>query len=132
MIFTPNVYTQEFEFTPSDLTEGTSHLSIMAQREMRAPGPVSGPLTGVIRVQLGVDNSARCAVVLCHQGKPVYTAWYEVGSFIGPAGLSRVTDVTNGVRWLLQALFEGGTLLGVDLEALTEWAYQEVFGRPMK
>lgn len=125
------VYTQEFKFNSSDLMRGTDHLSVRAQQKMRAHGSVSGPQTGAARVQLRADNSARCEVVLYHQGKPVYTVWHETDPLIGPAGLSRVTDVTDGIRWILQALFEGHLPKAVDPEALTEWAYQEVFGRPM-
>lgn len=125
------VYTQEFKFTLSDLTRGTDRLSVRAQQKMRAHGPVVGPQTGVIRVQLRADNSARCEVILYHQNEPVYTVWHETDPLVGPAGLSRVTDTADAVRWILQALFEGHIPAVIDPEALTEWAYQEVFGRPM-
>lgn len=125
------VYTQEFEFTLSDLTRGTDYLSVRAQQELKAHGLVSGPQTGAVRVQLRADNSARCEVILYCQSKPVYTVWHETEPLVGFAGLSRVTDVTDGVRWILQALFDGHLLEAIDPEALTEWGYQEVFGRPM-
>lgn len=125
------MYTQEFEFTLPDLMRETSYLSVKAQQELKARGPVSGPQTGTIRVQLKEDNSARCEVVLHHRGEPVYTAWHETGPLIGPAGLSRVTDITDGVRWILQALFDGRTPQVIDLGTITKWAYQEVFGRPI-
>lgn len=125
------VYTQKFKFTMSDLMGGTDYLSVRAQQELEAHGPVSGPQTGAIRVQLKDDNSARCEVTLYHQGKPVYTVWHETDHLVGPAGLSRVTDVTNGVRWILRALFGGRTPGGVNPEVLAEWIYQDVFGKPM-
>lgn len=125
------IYTQEFEFTLSDLMGGTDHLSRRAQKKMRAHGPMSGPQTGAARVQLKADNTARCEVILYHQSEPIYTAWHETGPLIGPAGLSRVTDATDGIRWLLQALFDGCIPQAVDPDAMTKWAYQEVFGRPM-
>lgn len=125
------VYTQEFEFTLADLMRGTGYLSVRAQQKLKAHGPVAGPQTGVIQVQLSTDNTARCEVVLYHQSKPVHTVWHETGPLVGPAGLSRVTDVTDGVRWILQALFEGRIPAAIDPEAMTEWVYQEVFGRPM-
>lgn len=124
-------YMQKFEFTLSDLMGGTDYLSVRAQQEMGVLGPVSGPQAGVIWVQLKDDNSAQCEVTLYHQNEPAYTAWHETESLIGPAGLSRVTDVTNGIRWILQALFDGRIPQEVDLDAMTKWAYQEVFGRPM-
>lgn len=125
------VYTQEFEFTLPNLMEGTDYLSVRAQQELKAHGLVSGPQTGAIRVQLRADNSARCEVIFYHQGEPIHTVWHETDPLIGFAGLSQVTDVTNGVRWILQALFGDHLPKAIDPEALTEWAYQEVFGRPM-
>lgn len=126
-----SVYMQEFEFTLPDLMRGTDHLSRRAQQKMRAHGLMPGPQTGAVRVQLRADNTARCEVILYHQSEPIYTAWHETEPLIGFAGLSRVTDVTDGVRWILQALFEGHLPEAIDPEALTEWTYQEVFGRPM-
>ena len=96
------VYTQEFKYTLADLMKGTDYLSIRAQQELRTHGPAADPQTGVIRVQLRADNSAQCEVILYHQNEPVYTVWHETGPLVGPAGLSRVTDVTDGVRWILQ------------------------------
>lgn len=126
-----SVYIQEFKFTLSDLMRGTDYLSIRTQQELRAHGPISGPQTGAIQVQLRADNSARCEVTLYHQGESVHTVWHETGPLVGPAGLSRITDVADGIRWILQALFEGRVPAVIDLEALTEWVYQEVFGGPM-
>lgn len=34
-----HIYTQEFEFTPSDLMGGTDYLSVRAQQELKARGP---------------------------------------------------------------------------------------------
>ena len=125
------VYMQEFEFTLSDLMRGTDYLSIRAKQKMRAHGSGTGPQTGAVRVQLRADNTARYEVILYHQSEPIYTVWHETEPLIGFAGLSRVTDVADGVRWLLWALFDGYTSRAVDLEALTKWVYQEVFGKPM-
>lgn len=125
------IYTQEFEFTLSDLMRGTDYLSVRAQQKMQAHGPMSGPQTGAVRVQLRADNTARCEVILYHQGEPIYTAWHETGPLVGFMGLSRVTDATDGIRWLLYALFDGYATRAVDLEALTKWVYQKIFGKPM-
>ena len=127
----PRMYMQEFGFTLSDLARGTDHLSRRAQQKMRAHGSGAGSQTGAVQVQLKADRTARCGVTLYHQSEPVYTVWHETEPLIGFAGLSRVTDVADGVRWLLWALFDGYTPRAVDLEALTKWVYQEVFGKPM-
>lgn len=124
-----HIFEHPFEFAMANLMAGSDHLSRRAQAAMTARGP--GKHTGLLRAHINKDRTARCEVTLHHDGEPVYTAHHETGPLISPAGSSRVTDVTNSARWLLAALFERPTPEMLDTKALTAWAYEATFGKPM-
>lgn len=88
--------------------------------------------TGVVQVKIRHDKTAACILSLKVDGKVVYTTAANTGRLISGIDHSRVCDAADTIRWLLGEIFGCLTPEMQDLGSLTEWAYCQIYGRPMR
>ena len=88
--------------------------------------------TGMVRVKIRQDKTATCILDLKVDGRVVHTIAVGTDRLISDIGHSRVCDVTDTIRWLLNEVFEHTTPEMRDLGDLTDWVYHQIYGRPMR
>lgn len=88
--------------------------------------------TGMVRVKTRRDKTATCILDLKIDGRVVYTIAVNTDRLISDISHSRVCDVADTIRQLLDEVFGRLTPEMQDLGDLTGWVYRRVYGRPMR